>query len=555
MQTTLPLNGSNPLRNVTGLARQISLPGEHAPLRFPSFPALERTAVMGFNQPATMKVPAAKETKVLVMRQAAYPVWSESDTAFGYSTSYATAFNDQIASGAVYAGTAVSYEIRPNMQSWTGMSSTGAGRPVANAFYPAVTFNAEGSETVYPIVGKTESGPEWTYLPAGSAWTVLASAAIALPSAQTVAIQYEMWSSPTEVAGAPTILSITTAANTMGGFVTSVVPYNMWVRPTGLSTETVVGNTVPALWGITFVVGSSQTINVACTMSAANAGSVVYGTKQPLYRCFMPLTVPNEFRTSPLPWFAARVTAAAMLGTNVTQVLNKGGTILGGRVSPSVIDPYNVTSAYISALHPAEKAFLPLETGVYTYCPPSTDLVFFTDYTSNSQNMTSVPTVALSNDAMVNVIFLTPPPAVDATMAVTVTWHIEFRTSSALFQIGLSAMTLESLHQAQLVLAESGYFFENPEHDRLLAKVISTAKKYAPAVAGAINPAAGRMLQSVITKMSGKGRRQATTIKPKPGPSKPPATTAASSGITSKGKGAGKGRKPAPPPATGRGRR
>jgi hypothetical protein len=219
------------------------------------------------------------------------------------------------------------------------------------------------------------------------------------------------------------------------------------------------------------------------------------------------------------------------LGTNVTQVLNKGGTILGGRVSPAVIDPWRVQQSYVNALHPAEKAFLPLETGVYTYCPPSTDLIFFSDHTLNTgQGASACPIYVLSNDALYNKLYLTTA-GVEESLACTVTWHLEFRTSSALFQIGLSGLTLESLHQAQLVLAETGYFFENPKHDAVLSKVISAAKKYVPMAVGAYNPAVGAVMKGMI-KAKAKPR---ATIKPKTGPSKPRTTTAAASGMLPKG--------------------
>lgn len=241
----------------------------------------------------------------------------------------------------------------------------------------------------------------------------------------------------------------------------------------------------------------------------------------------MPLVEPVEFANSALPWNATRVTAAAFLGTNVTQVLNKSGTVLGGRLSPAVVDAWRCTAQNITNLHPAEKAYLPLETGVYTYCPPSTDLVFFTDYSRSTVQASThgglIPIFSLENDSMYNKMFLTPAGA-DEALACTVTWHIEFRTSSALFQVGLSAMTLESLHTAQLILAAHGFFFENPEHKGMLNRIIALAKQFAPAAVSMIHPMAGKALEYV----AGRYGKQVT---PKAGPSKPPTTSAAKSGI------------------------
>jgi len=239
-----------------------------------------------------------------------------------------------------------------------------------------------------------------------------------------------------------------------------------------------------------------------------------------------PISWPVEFVNSQIPWSSVRTTAVAVLGTNVTQVLNKNGTILAGRLNPNLVNAWEATTQTVAGLHPAEKAYLPLETGFYTYCPPSTDLAFFADCTLNtSVGAPNAPIFNLDNDALYNKLFLAT--TVNSQLAITTSWHIEFRTTSSLFQVGLSAMTLESLHAAQLVLAENGFFFENPEHDTLLGKVIRTAKKYAPEVVSSMNPMAGKLLKMVVNQASKRG----ATVTPKPGPTKPPSTSAKSSGI------------------------
>lgn len=89
MQSTLPLPVSHPVRALQGLSKQMALPHEYAPLRFPSFPALERTALMGFTVPGTVPLSASQSTKILVARQAAYPVWAEVDNV---SSAYGLAY-------------------------------------------------------------------------------------------------------------------------------------------------------------------------------------------------------------------------------------------------------------------------------------------------------------------------------------------------------------------------------------------------------------------------------------------------------------------------------
>lgn len=527
MQSVLPMNPGHPLRNVTGLARQIALPGEHSPLRFPSFPALERTAVIGFNQPASMTVNtgASAVNSLTLFRQATWPLWGTASTHWFTLVNY---FSNAGASQAAAPNTEETVDIAPTIQSWTTTNVTAS---VANIGV-AVTGNPH--PFAWPVLGRDAdlSGPEFTYIPPGMAWLIIL--AFPAPSAAINAtVSIEVWSTPGEVRSTASANIAVATNNTGGAVAVAAAATGQWVRPSQVSLAFSGTGSVVQFPTVAIAVASAA---ITYTPSNSTMGTLA-GNLATAVASEIPLVQPSEFLNSSLPWYSARVTASAVLGTNVTQVLNKGGTVLGGRVNPRVQNSWVTNSSYIAGLHPAEKAYLPLESGVYTYCPPSTDLVFFADYTLNTSNgAAAAPVFALNNDAFYNKMFIVAGTAAE-TMALTATWHMEFRTSSALFQIGLSAMTLESLHTAQLVLAENGFFFENPEHDRLLSRVIATAKKYAPQVVGVINPQAGRLLQSVVSRL---GNQKA--VKPKDGPSKPPTTTAAKSGMTPKGKKEGKGK-------------
>lgn len=530
MQTVLPLTPGNPLRNVTGLSRQIALPGEHVPLRFPSYPALERTAVMGFNQPVSLELHANRTTALTVCRQACWPVWADRHTRWAQIVDYPF---DKTSAGTLPVGASVFTTAKPYITDWAVDN-----RP-PTMVAPGLNGIAYSMPFKYPLLGRDDGlhGAEWTYIPAGANWAFVVNLNTAPPANPTVRIDYDAWTAPGECNVGE--LDIVVAANKTGGMsAVGTVTVGTWVRPRTIS-YTYSANAIVGFVANVSVVAATGT-GMSYTSSDATAGTVnLLGFETPSY-VHIPLTQPAEFQNSQLPWFATRVTAAAMLGTNVSQVLNKGGTVLGGRMSPSTIHPWRITDADVSNLHPAEKAYLPLETGVYTYCPPSTDLVFFTDYTLNTGGGADPsPLYVLSNDSMYNKMFITAS-AVTEVLACTISWHLEFRTSSALFQVGLSAMTLESLHQAQLVLAESGFFFENPEHDKILNKVIATAKKFAPDVVSLVSPAAGKMLQSFVTKMTGQGKSQKKVVVPKSGPSKPATTSAKASGMMPSKKGKGK---------------
>jgi hypothetical protein len=386
-----------------------------------------------------------------------------------------------------------------------------------------------------------EGGQPWFYAPFNATVSAIILASGAMP-AVSASITLDVWSSPGEYANSTLVAN--TAAGNWGSALAASNTFtgaNTFYRPRSMLLDMSVAT---SLFGLNLSVVFVVSIGTQAYVPAASPG--VLTVTPTVARALLPLTTSSEFANSTLPWYATRTLSAAMLCTNVTQVLNKSGTVLAGRVSPNVVNPFSVTSAYIGALHPAEKAWLPLETGLYTYCPPSSDLANFWDYSlatgGVAQNTgagigsfvspASAPLYRLDNDAMVNVAFVTAGPA-DEALAITVSWHIEFRTSSALFQVALSGMTLETLHQAQLVLATAGFFFDNPDHRAIIAKVVQAANKLAPLALGA-----AKMYSPLATTAATKGYNMvaraynaARKVPVPSGPARMPTTTASASGI------------------------
>jgi hypothetical protein len=177
---------------------------------------------------------------------------------------------------------------------------------------------------------------------------------------------------------------------------------------------------------------------------------------------FMPLPVTTEFTNSPLPWTDTRVTAAALLLTNVTKAVNKEGSVVWARVSPDQWNPFAIGMGAVQSFHPAERAQFPLETGTYTYTMPGTDLGYFQPYTVNVQSgggavvIGATPAYRLDSPAMVHVGFM-----LDADSGTTLTfqfdYHLEFRTNSTLFDIAVASLPMEALHQAQLELFKRAF--------------------------------------------------------------------------------------------------
>lgn len=519
-QTSLPLTPSHPLKGITGLARQIALPHEYAPVRFPSFPALERTALMGFCQPSTISVDPAAPTKVALFRQAAYPLWTTQPEASTTRYSFM----------AGWAGTtkAVS-NATSQVGSWTqsyrdvcllstgafGATTVGLCRVVQGVAHPTCL------RPIMAIDAACGQQP-FLYCPNGYSVGVVGVFNVnSISQAGTMDFTIEEWVAPgtTEtVCYRGTAFGATDEASYAS---LNVEQRGRWLRVSEafISFDANLNlNAVDVLTNAFLV-----TANGAQTfLNGVGNPQVTINNGASAITPFLPAAYPAEFSNSRLPWYAARTTASACLMSNVSQVLNKAGTVLAGRLSPNAYNAFSVESSTVNMLHPAEKAWLPLETGFYTFVPPSTDMASFWDYTVHAALVTvkgiaaedEVPVFRLDNDSLYNVAFLTSG-SVAETMALTLDWHIEFRTSSALFQIGLSNMTLESLHQAQLLLTTVGFFFENQNHKTILSKIGGWVKQYGPvalSALGAVNPMLAKGIELIANSRSNAVAMRPTTM-------------------------------------------
>jgi len=506
------------------LAKQIALPHEFSPQRFPSFPALERTAVMGFNAPLTTNIAAAASNKYIVTRQAAYPLWGPiavggAATCYGASVGYSLPVTPAV-SGPAFTNFAA--PDRWNVGNVApGDTQVGISGSVAYLLYPVLGVD--------PVFGAAP----FLYIPSysGICGFHFVVSLTTVQAAKTFSLEYRVWDSP----GEARVLRarVITDGTNRGAAVSLAInaESGIWVQFAGISTSSTLDTFVGGLNIELVASGPSGTY----AGSTSSAGTLTLGTA-PSVGILLPLMSPAEFSNSSLPWYSTRTTASAALFTNVTQLLNKGGTVLGGRVAPHVVSPWAVTQSYITGLHPAEKAFLPLETGVYTYVPPSTDMVGFMDYTlDTSMGAKPCPVHRLDNDSLVNILFLTATGAVES-MAINMDWHIEFRTTSTLFQVGLSAITIEAFHQAQLALVSAGFFFENPTHGSILSRIAQTAGRIGRAAFAAsayVYPEVGAMqkgyraAKSILLSNAPRDAMKTTSLagsgmkkKPKPSPKK-----------------------------------
>lgn len=462
------------------IAKTIAMPGRTTPLRLPNFPALERTATMAFNvsTPATV---GSGDTRVMLTRQAFYPLWMDvgkPNSLPNFGVTYGAAWTTSVIGGFAtnYMATAAvtGNHVRRvfNNTVVDGVLAPG----VTNSGGTWASFNT----TLLGMDAATGT-TEWLYVPAGA--HLLCSVAKNTASATfdgTVSI--EIWQSPGDVAEyTASSLSFSATANAKSAAAT---PYlfsqNTWVRPKSVNIVSSLDNFAH---DVSIFLGASLNGATAPTFtgSLVDAGTWSCTSISDPQLYFVPVAVSPEFQNSNIPWSGTRVTALSALFTNTTKVLNKEGTVLWGRLNPVTFDVWNVGKASLNNLHPAEKSFLDLEQGSYTYAPPSTDLSDFNPYYVKPESalVTNCPIYRLDNASMVNMgVFYDPDGGTN--LAINVDWHIEFRSTSTLFSLGVSTLTLEALHGAQVGLLKAGFFYSNFDHVALLNGIVKAV--------GSLNP-------------------------------------------------------------------
>jgi hypothetical protein len=264
-------------------------------------------------------------------------------------------------------------------------------------------------------------------------------------------------------------------------------------------------------------------------------------------RYLMPVFAPLESTVSTAPYDSCRANAVSLLLTNVSRVQIKQGTILAGRLQRTDIKPWAWQEADISNVHPADRYFGSAEVGAYTYVAPGQNTSNFRQagatmglitkfQTDNTmllvQGTHYAPSFHVFDDEYFHALVVSEEVNADETiMAITCDVHIEFRSSSSLFQLGISAMPLEAYHATLLALNQTGYFFENHTHWRDLATLLvrginAALPVVAPQFAGPVRALgaaavagykAGRALVSTMRRKP-RNMTQKQMVVPRPAP-------------------------------------
>lgn len=479
----------------SALAQVMAVPNLHKPVRLPTFPALERTAVLSFTDTSALGVPGGKSSPAVLVKDPAYPLWT------------------QQVFPAIAESMWGSYE---RTQAPTTIPVLGA-RPLTVPFPPAPRNCGAflTTSTPVPLVrhlgniywclgGETTTG-ELAYRPAVEVELVDADEVVSMT------VFWEFLSADGEVrveeeffSGAASYLHPTA--------VSSLGVSDFAVRPTSILLRTKLDNAVSLIRAGLTTTSASGTLS-EYELVSPNARPVAVSRLYPYTR------TPEEYQS--VCWENTRATAVACLFKNVTSVMNKEGTVQAARVPKRTFPLLRPLGWNFGSVHPRDRYFGALENGFYAYTLSDASSEVFRDCADQSVGTGPLPATffdfgLIEYGTVISFEDLDVGSA--STLAVTLDRHIEFRTTSRLFPTDFSKLRLEEYHSSQMALADMGTMFENPTHLAAIARMAMTAAKAAwPMVRPMVISAASNLAGKVLKKADALAgdMRQASLTKPR----------------------------------------
>ncbi len=455
------------------MSKAMLFPANTPPQRIPTFPNVERTAVLPFRTTTTFSVPytgsgttaiasdgGLTDSYLVLFSQPASPLWGNAvvdSTGMEYliyvsASAPGTAVGTSLTPGNVFPQTAAAMSSLPySLTAYSFPIGVLASEPFL--FKPAFTFgDGAAGKGCRAFIRISVTGATGT--PTG-----------------TIAATIRWW-----LRGGETLTEYVTLSGTANGTFTG---YSSAAATNHLSFFKVDALVVAT----TVSYAGTPTAYTVTSGWVCTSGTPDYLVPAGKFNVLVPLiSSPPQISASKLPWIDTRSTACALLASNTTKVINKEGTINCARVSLNTgrlsCAAFAPSSSEIAAIHPSLRYFGPMEKGAYTFLPPSQEMQQFFDctymltLTGSSQNY--APAFNLDTLEHANVLaFSDPDASTISNLALTLDQHIEFRTTTTIFEVAICSSSLDEFQRASAAVARITPFTENPLH--------------VPAVLGALN--------------------------------------------------------------------
>lgn len=463
------------------LVHAFSDPKNHRPVRVPSFPSVNKTAVVGFEHTQTAGIGAGTGTRFVLTRSPTAPLWRD--------------YN-------VGASAYMSHNLAAAGSDWSSLALLDISESWTSFITSTVTAVGEVTATQY-IIG-TDGNFDYAYLP--QSCTPLCAITFGAGTHLTASafldiVYYRKGSEFTDR------VKLTRTGNTAQVPTdTSVPAAASWWRP-----------------GLLRLIDETNGVNQ--TFSLVNMGIGFRNETATTKAGMFPVTVAPEFGVSHEPYGSTRLTAVSVCLTNVTREFDKEGWVTGYRMPWASLNSFLASEARMPTVDSLSRYAGPMAKGVYTFLPPDSASADFRRYHSDTleSGTVSKPLFNLLDSEYNHLMFLNDLDATDATtIGITLNWSVEFLTTSVLFPTTITSYGMEDLYAASRACARMLYFHENPSHVGFMLAAANKALSMAmPAVknigAAALKAAKDAAAQEVRKLVNGKGKNRRRRPPPKAG--------------------------------------
>ncbi len=493
---------------LSDLAMSFVLPHENPPRRLPVIPAT-LTATLSLMQDKTVSVGDSTFTRGFLCRDPCYPLW------YDRTISQASCYLTSDSSG-----------------NWTIPNRTDAQIPLPEWDYISAESNSgtiDGASAnlndladLTPLARAPDTGTTAIYVPYGSKLIMSVLSTVA-GSGTGIRAELGWWSK-----GEPKVSTIQmqvtgttgwgfggqagTSSVGIGSIIEGIVPYGfVWVK------NWCTYGTAPT------TATTTATLRLGWSTSDSSSGP----TGQ--FKSLFPFSFPAEFVNSRTPYERTRLNSSAALFTNVSAVLSKEGTVLAARLRNASVDPWTFGIVDLNSTHPSLRYYGPLEKGLYTFTTPSGNEGKFSDNVIDigapvgNSSPTSRPLFNFMDIGLYNAfVFSDLGSASGATnLAASCYVHLEFETNSSLFTPGVSLLTLEHLHAAEVALLRFGHFHENPLHwAAIKTAALSALRAVGPMIAPVVRHYATKAVDAGVAMIAGRkaggDRKMPQELAPRP---------------------------------------
>lgn len=500
--------------HAAALASVQAVPIDHKAVRFPTFPAIEKTSVMKFEADSVQSVEDKTNTYALLMRAPHSPIWfskSISGAVTGSQYVYRDLTGNQPGLPADHGEV---YELDTLFTSDAGLKTTFNTQAFCGSYYPALD----------------DSGRVWFYCPAGFSVSTSFKAFDNLSGGQwRLTFEYVTEFNTADIQ----------IFNATGGCVNQYISctFNQlsgcWFRPTTLQCVNAASPNQTSM---------TQILVGYCTGGTLQGPTPTDAQFKTTYFDPPAIAAGSPAATLTHPWRDTRANAVSALCRNVTAVLNKEGTVTSYRTpvtGSGVLAPGYIVKfdSLVSMTQAEDRYFGPLEKGWYAFAPPCQASTKFRDWTFGESD---APCWRL--DAFNHIIVVRfsdyGSGGVNATnLGVTACYHIEWRNTSVFWETGICRTPVEEWHSSMVALAAMPCMYENWVHLGLIAqaaraaaawaipKAISVARPYvtkafnkhvAPFAGKAVSTAAQYIAEKAANAVTRKVRKQQPRARPKP---------------------------------------